>query len=88
MDLGILWMDTDVVVLHDPFPLLRDLLAANGAMEGVHLLASVDGRVPDENLHECSHTYSNEARWGKSAGVPSVRCVMTARRTAKCYCMR
>ena len=42
-------------------------------MDGVHrrgaplLLASVDGRVPDENLRECSQVYSADSRWGRSA---------------------
>ena len=65
--LHVLWMDTDVVTVSDPFPLLHRL-AAHAPPSAPLLLASVDGRVPDENLHECSRRYTVDARWGKSSG--------------------
>ena len=65
--LHVLWMDTDVVTVRDPFPLLHRL-AAQAAPSAPLLLASVDGRVPDEDLHECSRRYTVDARWGKSSG--------------------
>ena len=81
MGLDVLWMDTDVVALSDPFPLIRQHAAAANAANAATavpriasvsasasanagtvlpqpprglLLASVDGRVPDEKLTECS----------------------------------
>ena len=40
-----------------------------GASSSALLLASVDGRVPGDNLHECSRAYSTDVRlWGHSAG--------------------
>jgi len=72
--LNVLWMDTDVVALSNPFTVVRAQLAAAGAMNaadvrgGGLLLASVDGRVSDENPRECSAQYSRSAQWGHSAG--------------------
>jgi hypothetical protein len=71
--LNVLWMDTDVVALSDPLAAVRLQLASAGEASGARggselLLASVDGRVPDEDLHECRRAYSAEARWGGSAG--------------------
>ena len=77
MGLDVLWMDTDVVALSDPFPLIRQHAAAANAANAATavpriasaianastvlpqpprglLLASVDGRVPDDQLTECS----------------------------------
>ena len=98
MGLDVLWMDTDVVALSDPFPLIRRHTAAanananananagtavaRAASAGVHgdnavsrpppprglLLASVDGRVPDERLTECGRHYSRDPRWRASSG--------------------
>ena len=71
LGLNVLWMDTDVVALADPFAVIRSQLAVigNGDNAGGLLLASVDGRVPDEDLHECRRQYSNDyQRWGRSAG--------------------
>ena len=56
-------MDSDVVTLRDPFPILRKQLAPQDTM----VLASVDGRFPDEDPHECERAYSHEQRWGRSA---------------------
>ncbi|KAL1504223.1 hypothetical protein AB1Y20_010632 [Prymnesium parvum] len=67
MDVDVLWMDTDVVTLSDPFPVLSTLLEGK-SREELSLLASVDGRVPDENVGECRVSYSKELRWGGSAG--------------------
>ena len=95
MGLDVLWMDTDVVALSDPFPLIRQhaAAAANAAnaananaaanagtavpriadnalpspSRGL-LLASVDGRVPDERLTECGRYYSRDPRWRASSG--------------------
>jgi len=63
---AILWMDTDVVALANPFPRLRANLDAAG--ENTAILASVDGRVPATNLLECERSYSNDPQWGHSAG--------------------
>ena len=94
MGLDVLWMDTDVVALSDPFPLIiRHAAAAAAAANagtavartasaGVDgdnavsrpppprglLLASVDGRVPDERLTECGRYYSRDPRWRSSSG--------------------
>ena len=68
MQLDVLWMDTDVVALADPLPVLRDLLGANASSSPPQLLASVDGRFPDEDPRECAQYYSAETRWGASAG--------------------
>ena len=62
LGLTVLWMDTDVIALADPFPVIHAQMRAGsgGDVDGVHrrgaplLLASVDGRVPDENLRECT----------------------------------
>lgn len=69
---NVLWMDTDVVALRDPMPILHAQLAALGASgrdatAGL-VLASVDGRFPDEDPHECGRAYSESTRWGRSAG--------------------
>ncbi len=109
--INVLWMDTDVVALANPFPIIRAQLhlaalsddgaelsgddAAPGSVPGSWsptdrtasrgssqrralgapaapgapaLLASVDGRVPDEDLHECRVAYTGDGRWGRSAG--------------------
>ena len=68
LGLNVLWMDTDVIALADPLPAIR-AQAAQAAVghDGPLLLASVDGRVPDEDLHECRRAYSADARWGRSA---------------------
>ena len=69
MQLDVLWMDTDVVALADPLPVLRDLLGANASSSPPpQLLASVDGRFPDEDPRECAQYYTAETRWGASAG--------------------
>ena len=65
LGLGVLWMDTDVVALANPFPFLGGLLEGNAS---VALLASVDGRFPPEKPGECAQMYTHEARWGRSAG--------------------
>ena len=90
---NVLWMDTDVVALANPFTTIRaqlELVArskdvsdlagddAIGDLRGSHaigssagtpvLLASVDGRVPEEDWHECAVAYTEDARWGRSAG--------------------
>ena len=80
LGVNVLWMDTDVITRVDPFPTIRAELqaAAAAAAEGLErsggvtsrgpvLLASVDGRVPEEDLHECRLAYSAEPRWGRSA---------------------
>ena len=71
---NVLWMDTDVVALADPFPHIK-LQTSKGmrgtgstGAEGGLWLASVDGRVPDENLSECAVSYTRDARWGRSTG--------------------
>ena len=72
--LDVLWMDTDVVALSNPFPLihaqLHELSRQGGGTvgSGSTLIASVDGRVPEEDLTECGRAYSASARWGSSAG--------------------
>ena len=78
--LNVLWMDTDVVALSDPLAAVRAQRAeihgdrggsnsgSSGGSSGGVLLASVDGRVPAENPHECERTYTQDARWGRSAG--------------------
>lgn len=71
--LNVLWMDTDVVTLSDPFPHLRSKLQSPPPIVRgravTQLLASVDGRVPAEDLHECGRAYSaDRRRWGRSAG--------------------
>ena len=81
LGLNVLWMDTDVVALSNPFAIIRAQLAvgvelaaaASGGMAlpgatGGLMLASVDGRVPEENLQECDRAYTHNARWGRSAG--------------------
>lgn len=70
LGLNVLWMDTDVVALADPFAAVRRELADTAAAteRGGLLLASVDGRVPEENLHECRRAYTADPRWGRSAG--------------------
>ena len=103
MGLDVLWMDTDVVALSDPFPLIRQHAAAATAAAAAAaaaataaakagttvpriasasvnadnplsprprglLLASVDGRVPDERLAECGRYYSHDPRWRASSG--------------------
>ena len=77
---NVLWMDTDVVVLSDPFPAVfaelaasdttapRRLATARTPASSAVLLASVDGRVPDEDLHECRRQYTTSVRWGRSSG--------------------
>lgn len=65
LDLSVLWMDTDVVALSNPFPVLHAYLG-NGS--GAGLLGSVDGRVPATDLRECGTRYSMDAQWGHSAG--------------------
>lgn len=67
MEIDVLWMDTDVIALSDPFPVLHGLLG-DKSREQLSVLASVDGRVPDEALGECTVSYSNDARWGASSG--------------------
>ncbi len=65
--INVLWMDTDVVALADPFPFIRSELSSAG--EGTSLLGSVDGRVDEARLTECERAYSDDrARWGNSAG--------------------
>ena len=94
MGLDVLWMDTDVVALSDPFPFIRQHAAAAAAAAAANagtavpriasasasadnaltppprglLLASVDGRVPDERLTECGRYYSHDPRWRASSG--------------------
>ena len=94
MGLDVLWMDTDVVALSDPFPLIRAAASAATAVPIIAraharahadtdaaasadtasppprglLLASVDGRVPDERLTECGRYYSRDPRWRSSSG--------------------
>ena len=69
MQLDVLWMDTDVVALADPLPVLRDLLGANAsASSPPQLLASVDGRFPDEDPRECAQYYTAETRLGRERG--------------------
>ena len=77
LGLNVLWMDTDVIALSNPFPVIRAQVAesfrehsksgSSGGSSGL-LLASVDGRVPDEDLRECRQAYSSNRRWGRSAG--------------------
>ena len=71
LGLNVLWMDTDVVALANPFPSIRAQLdeadqSGGGGSRGL-ILASVDGRVPEEDLHECRSAYTADARWGRSA---------------------
>lgn len=66
-------MDTDVVAVRDPFPPIRARLAAAAGSSGAVaapplVLASVDGRVPDEALTECGRYYSRDIRWRSSSG--------------------
>lgn len=68
---NVLWMDTDVVALSNPFPAIYGQLAANalGAVNSSgSILASVDGRFPDEDPTECGRAYTTSPRWGHSAG--------------------
>ena len=68
--LNVLWMDTDVVALTNPFPSIRaqlDDANQSGGGSGGLILASVDGRVPEEDLHECRRVYTVDVRWGRSA---------------------
>lgn len=70
---SVLWMDTDIVALANPFLAIQSELrrapaVGGGASGSTVVLASVDGRVPEENLHECRAAYSLESRWGRSAG--------------------
>ena len=65
LGLGVLWSDTDVVALRDPWPLVRSLASA---APPATLIASVDGRVPADDPHECGASYSVDARWGTSSG--------------------
>mgnify|MGYP002632866031 CR=1 FL=1 len=67
MGLDVLWMDTDVVALRDPFPIISELLGG-ASSEQLGLLASVDGRVPGDNLSECAVSYTSDPQWGRSAG--------------------
>ena len=69
LGINVLWMDTDVVAVANPFPHVRALMAEQPPPQVPLLLASVDGRVPDDNLRECGRTYtSDRRRWGRSAG--------------------
>ena len=72
LGLNVLWMDTDVVALADPFVAVRaelQQLSAEARAPGAGLLlASVDGRVPEEEPRECRRQYTASARWGRSAG--------------------
>ena len=67
MDLDVLWMDTDVVALRNPFPIVHQLLTGTERDE-LGILTSVDGRVPDDDLGECRVSYTADTRWGNSAG--------------------
>jgi rhamnogalacturonan II specific xylosyltransferase len=81
LGLNVLWMDTDVVALANPFPVIRAQLGQRARMGGGAdggadddgggrglILASVDGRFPEEEVSECRRAYSPSARWGRSAG--------------------
>ena len=67
LGVNVLWLDTDVVTLANPFPTIRSQLPLAGSSASALVLASVDGRVPAEDPRECGVAYSADARWGRSA---------------------
>ena len=111
LGLNVLWMDTDVIALANPFPVIRAQVvesfrehSKSGSSSGSSglLLASVDGRVPDEDLRECRQAYSSNGGGadrpavGSSAAdcstfsmaMPRLRFCASGRAARKAWCRR